>query len=118
MSELTVNKIVEGGLLESLSAADAGGDSFKNEAFNVFLKVDNADASGKTVTITPNQSSTTAPGFGVVDKDPVVVVVAAGTSQLIGPFAEVFNDINGDVNVSYDAVTSVTVGAFKVEALR
>lgn len=118
MSELTVNKIVEGGLTQSLVAAGASGDTFKNGTFDIFLAVNNVNASAREVTITPVKSTTTAPGFGQVDKDPVVVSVAQNETKLIGPFAEVFNDVNGMVNISYDVETDVTVGAFRVEALR
>jgi len=120
MSKLTVVSISELGVLlvANQVAAAAGGDTFKNEKPNVFLAVTNANAATRTITVTPNKSSTTTAGFGEVAKDPIVVTVAQNETKFIGPFAEVFNDINGEVEVTYDDETDVTVAPFKLEALR
>jgi len=120
MAKLTVNQISELGveLSGALTAAAAGGDSFVNEKPNVFLAVLNTNASTRQVIINPNQTSTSAPGFGIVDKDPIIVDIAQNETKLIGPFAQVFNDINGEVNVTYDDETDVEVGAFELDPLR
>lgn len=118
MATLIVNKIVEDGVAETLVAANGGGDDFVNADFNNFIVVANADTGAHVVTLTPLRTSTTAPGFGTVDRDPIVVSVAASETKFIGPIPEAFNDINGSVAITYDDVTSVTVGAFKLEASR
>lgn len=120
MAKLTVNAISELGLLlvANQVAASAAGDQFKNEKPNVFIAVTNANAVSRTVTVTPNKTSTVSAGFGVVEKDPISVVVAQNETKFIGPFAEVFNDINGEVNVDYDDNVDVTIAAFELEALR
>ena len=47
------------------------------------------------------------------DHDVTVNVPSSG-ERLIGPFTRRFNDELGRVNVSYSAVTSVTVAAFRL----
>lgn len=71
-----------------------------------FLRVVNGGGSTCNVTIaTPGNVA----GNAVADR---VVSVAAGAEQNIGPFPTgVFNDSNGDINVTFDFVTSVTLAA-------
>lgn len=106
MAVLTVTQITRSGVLESLTAASSTGDSFPNDG-NTFLVVKNGGASAITVTI-----ATPAKVWGI-DIAELSISVGAGATMFIGPFPEpVFNDANGRVNVSYSAVTSVSVGAF------
>lgn len=85
------------------AAASAGGDSFANTG-REFLVVKNADATPKTVTI---DYVPTADGQAVTDK---AIVVTNGTTVIIGPFPpSLYSDAAGRVNVTYSAVTSVTV---------
>lgn len=68
--------------------------------------VKNDDASAITVTLVTQ---------GTVDSQAVAdrtVTVAAGAIKLIGPFpTATYNDSSGNVQVTYSAVTSITVGA-------
>lgn len=106
MAILSVTPINRSGVLESLVAASATGDSFPNDG-NVFLAVRNAGTAAITVSIT-----TPAKIWGV-DIANLSVSVGAGETRFIGPFPEpIFNDANGRVNVTYSAVTNVSVGAF------
>ncbi len=118
MAELIINEIVEAGIVDTLVAADVAGDEFVNEDGDVFIVVANADSGAHIVTINPTQSTTFSPGFGTVDRDPIVVSVAAAETKFIGPFPQIFNDINGKVQVAYDGITDVTVGAFKLASAR
>lgn len=103
MAELTVQEIAITGTTETLVAANAGGDTFKNDG-RTFFAVKNASASPITVTFTtPGKVS------GVDIVDPVVTVTNA-TTRDIGPFnPSVFNAASGLVSVAYSAVATVTV---------
>lgn len=112
MAELTVQASAVAGTAITFGAAAAGGDSFNNTGANagrVILLVKNGDASGKTVTV--NSQVPCNQGF---DHDQAVTV-AAGATEAIGPFApDRWNDSSGLVQVTYSAVTSVTVAAVRV----
>jgi hypothetical protein len=110
MAILTVQKIVPGGLEPAaLAAAAGGGDSFQNTG-NEFVEINNGDVSDKTVTVEAQQNC----NFGVDSNDHNhAVVVTAGERRLIGPFpTDKYNDANGRVQLTYSAVTSVTVGVY------
>lgn len=112
MAELTVQVSGVAGTAIAFGAAAGGGDSFNNIGANAgrtVLLVKNGDASGKTVTI--NSQVPCNQGF---DHD-VAVTVAAGATETIGPFDPArWNDSSGLVQVTYSAVTSVTVAAMRV----
>jgi hypothetical protein len=108
MAALTVNQISATGLTDALVAAAGGGDTFVNDG-RTFLEVLNGSGGSINVTFT-----TPALVQGIAVSDPVVAV-GAGVRKKIGPFpTELFNDANGAVGVAYSAVTTVTVGAFKL----
>lgn len=109
MAELTVQTVDTSGVDDgNLTAAAGGGDEFENTYGNVLLRILNEDAGSHTVTIA---SQKTIEGLALADQD---VAVPAGESRLIGPFrTDVFNDSNNHVQLTYDDVTSVTVGVFK-----
>lgn len=112
MALIAVTDVVPTGVQESLSAAAGGGDEFVNEGNTMFI-VNNGDVSAKTVTF----DSPNADNFGVTDAShDAVKSIPAGETHIFGPFRkDQFNDANGRVQVSYSAVTSVTVGAFKFQ---
>lgn len=84
-------------------AANGGGDAFVNTGVEL-LVIKNADSGAHTVTIV---SQSTVDGLAVSDRD---VVIPAGEEWVIGPFpTNVYNDTNNRVQLSYSAVTSVTV---------
>lgn len=105
MAVLTVQDMTTSGLEVVFVAAGVAGDSFMNDG-NTFLRVKNGDVSDKTVTIASpincNQGFT----------HNVAIVVTAGEERDIGPFLRNrFNDDTGKVNITYSAITSVTVAA-------
>lgn len=111
MAQLTVQNVVRAGLVPSYAAAAAGGDSFKNEPLTI-LHVKNGSAAAITVTVT-SQTKNVPEG---TTKTNLTVNVAAGSEAMIGPFSRsAFNDSNGLVQVTYSAVTSVTVAAVRVQ---
>jgi len=102
-SEITIQPISRSGLTPSYEAANADGNYFANSG-NEFFHVKNGDSSPHTVTIqTPN----TVDGLEIADR---VVTVPATSEKMIGPFpAGTYNDGSGNVNLSYDDITSMTI---------
>jgi hypothetical protein len=117
MAVLSVQSVGFGGLNYTAASADALGDSFANDG-RTFLLFKNANASARTLTIAAND--TTRPGFGpIVTPDTTVTIPGSGTNGglcIVGPFpTERFNDpTTGRVNLSYSAVTDLTVSAVKL----
>ncbi|RJQ26329.1 MAG: hypothetical protein C4589_09845 [Peptococcaceae bacterium] len=108
MATLSVQKISLTGLGPTFVAASAGGDIFANNS-HVYLHVKNGDTAAKTVTV--NSQRQCDQGF---DHDIAVSVPASG-ERLIGPFnTSRFNNTDGNVEVTYSAVTSVTVAAIEL----
>lgn len=106
MATLTVQSIVAAGLNPSYAAAAGGGDEFANDGSS-FLHVVNGGGGAINVTLATTQ---TVDGLAVADQ---VVNVPAGEDRMIGPLRRgLFNDAGGLVQVTYDGVTSVTVGVF------
>ena len=101
----------DGGL--TFGAAASGGDVFANDG-ETYFAVTNGGGSSVTVTITAQNTSTTKTGFGTVTKANGGAAVAAGDTDVFGPFPTgAFNNSSGQVAVTYSGVTSVTVAAFK-----
>lgn len=105
MAVLTVQKVSNSGMAPTYGSADVAGDKFANNGRQVLI-VKNGSASSVTVTV--NSQKPCDQGF---DHDITVDVPASG-EKWIGPFEpNRFNDKDGNVNVAYSAVTSVTVAA-------
>lgn len=111
MATLTVgaaSRATAGYNLTGLTAAAGGGDKFTNDG-QTFLIIKNADASSHTVTPTIQQ--------GVDGQVPanVASTILAGETHVIGPFpTAIYNDAGGFCNLTYSAVTSVTVAAVRM----
>lgn len=107
MAILAVQVPTLAGFVLTPVAAAGGGDSFPNTG-KEFFYVKNADVASKTLTFdSPGTCSFDAAAAAAHD---AVVVVATVTERIIGPFPPArFNDGNGRVQVTYSAVTSVTV---------
>lgn len=103
MAVLSVQQILRTGTGVTFASANSGGDSFPNTG-NEVLHVKNGG--GSSVTVTINSQAQCSFGF---DHDETVSVPAGGERE-IGPFPKSrFNDTSDRVNVTYSAVTSVTV---------
>lgn len=108
MATLNVQRVSLIGLAPVFVAASVGGDEFVNSGRAV-LHVKNDDTTNKTVTV--NSQTPCNQGF---DHDVVVTVPASG-ELVIGPFPKNrFDDANGKVQVTYSAVTAVTVAVVEV----
>jgi hypothetical protein len=106
MALLTTQSITPNGIVPVLSEATAGGDTWQPSS-TTFLAVKNGDAAAHTVTVV-----TTAISYGQPVAD-VAVTVQPGTQVFLGPFdaGMVANSGTGLGSITYDSVTSVTVGA-------
>ncbi|SMF86124.1 hypothetical protein [Streptomyces sp. Amel2xC10] len=111
MAALTTQVVPLAGLRfdDKLVAAAGAGDTAQTGA-GVFLAVKNADSGSHTVTIaTPG----TVDGLAIADR---AVAVPAGQTFLV-PLTDRYRDPStGRAAISYDGVTSVTVGVIRVSA--
>lgn len=109
MAALATNVVPLAGLRfdDKLVAAAGGGDTVAPGA-GVLLAVKNADAGSHVVTIaTPG----TVDGLAIADR---TVTVPAGQTFVV-PITDRYRDPStGRAAITYDGVTSVTVGVFRV----
>lgn len=112
MAELTKQTLDLNGITPTFASASSGGDVFDNSG-STLLYVKNGDSTGHDVTL-QIQNTLELGGITLSITDPTVTVPASD-EKIIGPFpTQWFNDDNGQVNISYDATTSVTVGVLEV----
>ncbi len=105
--ELDAQKISQTGTSPSFTAADDAGDSFFNSG-DVVLHIKNGGTSLITATIDSVEKCNQ--GY---DHD-LQVDVEAGAEKIVGPFpGSRFSDENRRTNISYSAVASVTVAAYR-----
>lgn len=111
MATITPTTLVGLGDDVPTAAANSGGDVVTNTDGGVIILFYNGDASAKTVTV---KSYTAAiPPAGMAKAD-MAVLVAANAVAKIGPLdAAAWNNGSGQVELTYSAVTSCRVGAFK-----
>lgn len=113
MAELSVQDISRSGLNPTLGSAASGGDTVdQGTSQEVFLYVDNQDASSKEVTVTAENTDKEVPGWGTLSISDVVVSVPAGETRFIGPFPR--NPFTTTLSISYDAVTSLNIAAVRL----
>ena len=109
MPTLTPQVIVLEGITPALVAADVGGDEFVNSGKD-FIHIKNVNASPMDVTV--NSQAVCNQG---VDHDAVVTVPATTGEKFIGPFPkDRFNDASGKVQITYSAITDVTIGIVRL----
>lgn len=109
MAELSPQEVVLAGITPTLGAATGGGDEFVNSG-REFLHIKNGD--GSPITVTVNSQAACNQGS---DHDIAVVVPASTGEKFIGPFPkDRFNDSDGKVQITYTAVSSVTVGLVRL----
>jgi hypothetical protein len=105
---LGVQQIRRTGLDPVYVAAQVDGNAFPNSG-GEFIHVKNGAGSSINVTVLTTRS---VDGQVVTNR---VVAVPAGDDRMIGPFqAGNFNQGNGEVWFNYSAVTTITVGVFRV----
>ena len=109
-TELTAQTIDNDGMEPSYESANGDGEEFANDG-NVFIHAKNA--SGGAIVLTFKTPATVSG----VDIDEVEVSIPAGEERMVGPFdPAVFNQSDGNVDLDFDGVTSLTIAAFKLPA--
>ena len=126
MANLSIHKIIEGGLTSSLSDCTSGGDEFFNSGIE-FLRVSNTHATQEyEVTVVAQSTSFRHSGYGTLAKANAVKTVAAGQTIYLGPFKQrAFNDSNERVQITYlthtgdAAISTISSGShgLKIEVL-
>lgn len=95
----------------TLTAASAGGDTFPADTGKLF-RVDNADGSTHTVTIAKPANDVVCGSYGKVALEDIVISIPTNESRVFTIPLGYAQD--GKFTLTYDAVTSVTVGAFSL----
>lgn len=109
MAQLIPQVVVLTGITPTLVAAEAGGDNFENSGRD-FIHIKNGDAAAMDVTVDSQVDCNQG-----VDHDVVVNIPASTGEKFIGPFPkDRFNDEGGKVQITYSAVTGVTIGIVRV----
>lgn len=109
MAVLGYQQVAIAGLAPTLVAATVGGDQLPtNDRGALMVK----NGSGSSINVTVNVPGNTK--YGLANPDPVVAV-AAGATELIGPFpSDLADPADGLVHITYSAVTTVTVGGVQI----
>ena len=78
---------------------------------SVLVRIVNGGAAAITVSFVVQKTILGEP----VTQNMISESVANGVTKIYGPFPpSVFNDVNGSLNITFSAVTSVTVGAYSL----
>jgi hypothetical protein len=110
MAALTVQTILNTGILPTYAAAAAAGDSFVNNG-RTFLHVKNANG-GTARTVTINSLVNCSQGF---DHD-LTISVTASSEKMIGPFemSRFNNTASSSVTATYSSEADLTVAAISL----
>jgi hypothetical protein len=115
MATLTPRTPTLAGTNPSPAAADVGGDEVANPRGNIVLRVDNGGGTPITVTLAAQQTTRpkdgTFPDMTLEDQE---ITVTNAQSRLIGPIPPAFNDADGNVQITYSGVDSVTIEAIQL----
>ena len=117
MATLTRQTLGEDGLTASYAACASGGDEVTNSDGATFLHVKNGGGSAVTVTVAEQISGTTveSPNYGKLTKANATKSINAGAEAFFGPFKKQgFNDEDGNIQITYSGVTSLTIAALKL----
>ncbi len=113
MATLAVQDAPEAGGVTYVTAA-GGGDVVPNDGKTI-LVFWNDDSALAVVTVTAQDTTANAPGFGAVTKADAVKSIAANTADVLGPFpTTAFNNASGQIVVTYSSVTDLDVAAVRV----
>jgi hypothetical protein len=116
MAELTLQQITESGDQVDYANAGEAGDTVDN-AGSTFLHIKNDG--GETITVTIAAETTSVPNsiYGSLTKANASIAVEAAREAVIGPFkVSAFNNSDDEIEITYTAVTSVTIAAFYINA--
>ena len=113
MATIAVQNAAEGGGI-TFETANIGNDVVSNDGKTI-LCFWNDDASLAIVTVTAQDTTANAPGFGAVTKADAVKSIAANTADVMGPFPiTAFNNSSGQIVVSSSSVTDLDIAAVRV----
>ena len=113
MATLAVQNAPEGGGVTFVTAT-GGGDVAPNDGKTVLL-LWNDDASLAVVTVTAQDTTANAAGFGAVTKVDAVKSIAANTADVMGPFpTTAFNNSSGQIVITYSSVIDLDIAAVRV----
>lgn len=114
MAVLTKQKMsVTPGLAPTYTAAAGGGDSFVNDQADgsrTFIHIKNGG--GAPITLTVDDPNSKTPDGATAWNPDLAVTVANATERMVGPIGARFIDGNGNTNLAYSGVTTVTIGVF------
>ncbi len=115
MATLTVQDSPEAGGV-TFAAAASGGDVAANDGKTILLVLNVHASLARTVTVTAQDTTANAPGFGAVTKADAVQSVETATLDVLGPFpTTAFNNASGQIAITYsDSADSLTVAAVRV----
>lgn len=115
---ITVVDVTTAGVAPTTTAANADGSKFRvGSDERVFIRVTNANASTRTLTLEVQRTSARVPGVGVVTiADKVITVPALTGDLLIGPITPAYIDNDGFAHVTYSAVSDVAFAVFRLPA--
>ena len=115
MAQIPVEASSPNGLKPTMTAASTA-DKFKNDSSQrTQYIVKNGGGAARLVTFVAQDTSVKHPTGGDLSVADYSRSIPVGEEWQFGPFPEAYNDINGDVNVTLDDATSVTVGAVKLQ---
>ena len=108
MADLSVQALSLSGLEPAYVAASSGGDQFINDG-KTYVHIKNGGAGAIVATF--NSIAPCDQGF---DHD-IAISVPVGEERKVAPFGKPrFNDTAEKVAITYDDVSSVTIGVFKL----
>lgn len=99
----------------ALVAAAGGGDEFLNDRNTIFV-LKNGSGGPITATFASQTDTAEKSGFDTLTHANRTLVVADGDIGFAMPFPGAFEDASRKVQVTYSGVSSVTVGAFKLNS--
>lgn len=109
MATLNIQKADESGNDLTMTAAAAGGDQFPNNGKQELI-IRNGSAGAITVTAVAQNTSFDDQRYGLSVKQNQSVSVSAGGVGVMRNFPiKPFNDANGNIQITYSGVTSLTV---------
>jgi len=110
MAAIATQRVTVTGIANvTFTAAAGGGDTFTGGARGIFHI---RNASGSAITATIVVPGNTA--YGQAQPDIAIIVPATTGHAMVGPFDSGMLDGNGNVNVTYSGVTSLTVAYTEV----
>lgn len=107
MATLAVTNTSASGTVEPTPVAAAGGGDQVAWTNDLRLKVVNGSVGSITVTVTAQVACDQGSIHSIAN------AVAAGATELMGPFTSRYVDANGYIQLSYSGVTSLTIAPFR-----